>query len=45
MVAPKGGRLDIWTGSRDLKKLLFYEIQLGYFFFAWNFNKSLIQSL
>jgi hypothetical protein len=44
MVAPKGGHLQSWTRSRDLK-MLFYKIQLGYFFFVWNFNKSSIQSL
>jgi hypothetical protein len=43
-VAPKGGRLWSWMESRNLKEA-FYEIRLGYFFFAWNFNKSLIQSL
>jgi hypothetical protein len=43
-VAPKGGRFRSRTGNRDLK-MLFYEIHLGYFFFARNFNKSLIQSL
>jgi hypothetical protein len=44
MVAPKGGRFRSRTGNRGLN-MLFYEIQLGYFFFARNFNKSLIQSL
>jgi hypothetical protein len=31
--------------GKPLFKDAFYKIQLGYFFFVWNFNKSLIQSL
>jgi hypothetical protein len=38
-MAPKGGCFRSGTGNRDLK-MLFYEIELVYFFFARNFNKE-----
>jgi hypothetical protein len=43
-VAPKCGRLRSWTGNRDLN-MLFMRFNLVIFFFDWNFNKILIQSL
>jgi hypothetical protein len=37
--------LEAWYNSSKEFKNDFYEIELGYFFFAWNFNEGLIQSL